>query len=284
MAHRAVPVENEMHEVAASVFRNLVAAATTAVRDSSVAAREWTLHVREDSRPIARCYPGGTVVVSTTIIDFIRATAAAGRPAVDADSMIASVLAHEMAHGIADHAGEEKAVLIASGAITAAIAVAASAALRSPTILSPLVGWFLFLQYQSRVREREADAAGQRILAAAGYNVDATEVWWRLRPSRAMNARNRRRLQSDGAPGDSASASAVGGAESGSATALPSPHGSNGSSTAVGEPSRSLLHRMSDAVERALGLLSAHPRDAERAEAAAALAQQLRQVSYPAGK
>lgn len=262
MAQKAVPPDSPIHEAVAAIFGTLAAAVATAVDTVSPGSPGWTLHVREDSRPIATCYPGGTVVVSTAIVDFIRSTAAANRQAVDANSMLASLLAHEMAHGIADHAGEEKAVLLASGGITAVIAAAASAVLRSPTILSPLVGWFLFLQYQSRLREREADTAGQRILAAAGYNVDATEAWWRLRPSRAMSARSRRRSQLDAASADSSVPSAV---------------VDGATRAAVSEPDGSVLHRISDALERALAVLSAHPGDLERAEVAAGLAQQLRQ-------
>lgn len=251
IADRALAQDSARHQLVNCIFQNLLRSSHEVFDDLSTVASPWTLYVREDSRPFARCYPGRRVVISTALMNFVETTS--HDLLFGTDDVIASLLAHEMAHGIANHAAEEKAVLVTSGCIAAAIAAAASAALRSPTILSPLVGWFLFLQYQSRIREREADEAGMRILAAAGYDVDATEAWWRLRPSKTLRRRN---PKSDGAA--TASVSSAPG------------------SAAAGEARPCFLHRMSAAVETALGLLSAHPRDAERADAAAALARRLK--------
>ncbi|CAG8528889.1 6256_t:CDS:1 [Ambispora leptoticha] len=101
------------------------------------------------------------------------------------ESLLAAVIAHELAHIMQDHAAEFYGmsylmkVLAHLGEITNSLI---------PNVLKKLFGYnnntgewrrpLLFLQYHSQTLEREADIIGQEIMARAGYDpAGALELW-----------------------------------------------------------------------------------------------------------
>ncbi|CAG8608233.1 6838_t:CDS:1 [Ambispora gerdemannii] len=101
------------------------------------------------------------------------------------ESLLAAVIAHEIAHILQDHAAEFYGmsylmkVLAHLGEITNSLI---------PNVLKKLFGYdnnagewqrpLLFLQYYSQILEREADIIGQEIMARARYDpASALEVW-----------------------------------------------------------------------------------------------------------
>jgi predicted Zn-dependent protease len=118
----------------------------------------------------AWCMPGGKVAIFSGIL-----------PVTLNDSGLATVMGHEIAHAIAQHAAERYSQLSlaqAGGGILGAAVGGASQGTQQ--ILGQLygIGGQLALLKYSRNQESEADRLGIIFMAMAGYNPDNAVTFW----------------------------------------------------------------------------------------------------------
>lgn len=127
--------------------------------------QRWTVGVYEDDQPNAFALPGGYVVVNTGLM----------RVAENQDQM-ATVIGHEMAHVLANHANERASTQSLTGTGLGVV----NAVTGSDT-LTQLIGagaqYGLLLPY-SRRQESEADLLGLDLMASAGFNPQASVALW----------------------------------------------------------------------------------------------------------
>ena len=124
--------------------------------ETELADRPWTFTVLDDPAVNAFAVPGGHVYVNAGTV------AAAETP-----SELASVVAHEVAHGVARH-GTERMVKAHGLALVAGLVLGEDPGVVRQ-IVAQLVGQSALARF-SRTDEREADALGLEYLAAAGYD------------------------------------------------------------------------------------------------------------------
>jgi len=140
-----------------------------AVRMRPESARwEWSVQVIDDPKNVnAWCMAGGRMAIYTGLIRQVDPT----------DDELAQVMAHEIAHALANHTAERMSVAMAgqagvlaagllsdnSGAAMATAAAAAALALDLPN---------------SRAAENEADRIGIELAAKAGYDPRAAVTLW----------------------------------------------------------------------------------------------------------
>lgn len=118
----------------------------------------------------AWCMPGGKVAVYTGILPITRD-----------DAGLATVMGHEIAHAIAQHAAERFSQMTAAQIGGGVIGVAAGGASEgTQQILGQLygVGGQLALLSYSRKQESEADRLGLVFMAMAGYNPESAVGFW----------------------------------------------------------------------------------------------------------
>ena len=126
--------------------------------ETEMADRAWTFTVIDDPAVNAFALPGGHIYVHAGLV------AAAG----DADEL-ASVVGHEVAHGVARHSTER--MVKAQGASWVAGLVLGDNPGMIRQLVAALVGRGALARF-SRTDEAEADALGLRYMAAAGYDPD----------------------------------------------------------------------------------------------------------------
>jgi len=129
---------------------------------------EFTLVESKDIN--AWCMPGGKVAVFTGLL-----------PVTRDDSGLATVMGHEIAHAIAQHAAERMSQMTAAqvgGGVVGAAAGGRSAGTQQ--VIGQLygVGGQLALLNYSRKQETEADRLGLVFMAMAGYNPDNAILFW----------------------------------------------------------------------------------------------------------
>jgi predicted Zn-dependent protease len=118
----------------------------------------------------AWCMPGGKVAVFTGLL-----------PVTRDDTGLATVMGHEIAHAIAQHAAERMSQMTAAqvgGGVVGAAAGGRSEGTQQ--IIGQLygVGGQLALLNYSRKQETEADRLGLVFMAMAGYNPDNAVLFW----------------------------------------------------------------------------------------------------------
>ncbi|MFP4472377.1 MAG: M48 family metallopeptidase [Candidatus Omnitrophota bacterium] len=142
---------------------------------------DWEFKLLKDDDTVnAFAMPGGKVGVYTGIL-----------PVAQNDSGLAAVMAHEVAHVIANHGGERMShfLMVQLGGITL------NAALRKKSDearywwmvaygLGSTVGYVL---PYSRLQEREADRIGLILMAKAGYDPRAAVDFWQRMTEQAKN-------------------------------------------------------------------------------------------------
>jgi predicted Zn-dependent protease len=134
----------------------------------------WEFVVFQDDKTAnAFCLPGGKVGIYTGMFKYI-----------NSDDDLAAIMAHEVAHALARHAGERlsqgriaQAGGLALGVGLAALGVGsgASRAAMQGYGLGAKLG--VLLPY-SRVQESEADRIGLILMAKAGYNPESAIKFW----------------------------------------------------------------------------------------------------------
>ena len=128
------------------------------VAETELADRAWTFTVVDDPAVNAFALPGGHVYVNAGLV------AAAGDP-----SALASVVGHEVAHGVARHSTER--MVKAQGVSWVAGLVLGDDPGLVRQVAAGLLGRGALARF-SRTDEAEADRLGLRYLAAAGYDPD----------------------------------------------------------------------------------------------------------------
>lgn len=115
----------------------------------------WELHVADSDRFDAFCMAGGKILVSARFLDSQHLS----------DGELAALLAHEIAHAIAEHVREQ---------LTAARALDPAYAALGPEDVASLMEWDLSVSFKlaqlSRLHELEADDIGIYLAAKSGFN------------------------------------------------------------------------------------------------------------------
>jgi beta-barrel assembly-enhancing protease len=134
------------------------------VDQTNMAHLPWTFHVVRDPAVNAFNTPGGNVYVYTGLIT-----------ASDNVAELASVIAHEVAHGVARH-GTQRLSKAYGMNIAAAIVLGGDPGLVQQ-IAAQIAAQGAMAQFSQR-DEREADRLGQRFMHSAGYNPAALATFF----------------------------------------------------------------------------------------------------------
>lgn len=135
---------------------------------------EWEFSLVKDDQANAFAMPGGKVVIYTGIIDV-----------AETKTGLATVMAHEIAHALADHGAQRMsaAQLQQLGAVAGSVAVSGQSEQTQQIFaqaygLGTTVGVMLPF---SRSHEAEADRIGLSMMAIAGYDpTEAADLWRRM--------------------------------------------------------------------------------------------------------
>jgi predicted Zn-dependent protease len=135
---------------------------------------DWEFQLIEDDAVNAWCMPGGKIVVYTGLL-----------PVSESDDGLAVVVAHEVAHALANHGGERMSQLLLAELGGMALSSAMEEKpeqTRSLAMLAYGIGAqvAVLLPY-SRQHESEADHIGLILMARAGYDPrEAIPFWQRM--------------------------------------------------------------------------------------------------------
>ncbi|NWG86133.1 MAG: M48 family metallopeptidase [Hydrogenophilaceae bacterium] len=131
---------------------------------------DWQIAVIDDPKTLnAFCLPGGRMAIYTGLIEKLQAS----------DDELAQVIAHEIAHALANHGAEKMSVGLASDVLVGVIGAASgNNGQRNQQVgqLAALLAWQL---PNSREAETEADRIGIELAARAGFDPKAAPVLWR---------------------------------------------------------------------------------------------------------
>jgi len=135
---------------------------------------QWEFNLVRDDQANAFAMPGGKVVIYTGIIDV-----------AETRTGLATVMAHEIAHALADHGAQRMsaAQLQQLGAVAGSVAVSGRSEQTQQIFaqaygLGTSVGVMLPF---SRSHEAEADRIGLTMMAIAGYDpTEAADLWRRM--------------------------------------------------------------------------------------------------------
>jgi predicted Zn-dependent protease len=135
---------------------------------------EWEIQLVQDEQVNAFAMPGGKVVIYTGILDV-----------AETRTGLAVVMAHEIAHALADHGAQRMSAAQLQQVGGAVVGVAAGGQSEATQQIiaqayglgSEIGGMLPF----SRSHEAEADRIGLTLMAIAGYNPDeAADLWRRM--------------------------------------------------------------------------------------------------------
>jgi predicted Zn-dependent protease len=134
----------------------------------------WEFQLIEDEAVNAWCMPGGKIVVYTGLL-----------PVAETDAGLAVVVAHEVAHALANHSGERMSQLLLANLGGMALSKALEEKPEETQNLAMLAYGIgsqvaVLLPY-SRQHESEADHIGLILMARAGYDPrEAIPFWQRM--------------------------------------------------------------------------------------------------------
>lgn len=154
------PRTHRLHEVA----RRLIAHTTP--WNERARNWQWQVNLISSDEINAWCMPGGKIAFYTGLLDKLKLT----------EDEIASVMGHEMAHALREHARERMAKTTATG-VGLSVLSAALGLGDLGAIGADLGTQLLALKY-SRDDEREADLVGLELAARAAYNPYASVSLW----------------------------------------------------------------------------------------------------------
>ncbi len=134
----------------------------------------WDVSVANSTEINAHCYPGGKIVVFSSLIRKLNLT----------DDELAAVMAHEVSHALAQHQREAISEKITEQLILGILDVALVAASKggqryNPQMaakLSAEISSLMFTLPYSREREYEADRIGLTLMIRAGFDPHAMET------------------------------------------------------------------------------------------------------------
>lgn len=138
--------------------------------DSLVNDLDWEFNLLEDEEVNAWCMPGGKVAFYTGILPFTRD-----------ETGIAVIMGHELAHAVANHAGERMSqeILFELGVGTIDLAMGQDPTLTQELLLLSVgIASDLKLLSFSRKHELEADRMGLIFMAMAGYDPREAPLFW----------------------------------------------------------------------------------------------------------
>lgn len=130
----------------------------------------WEFNLIDSKQINAWCMPGGKVAIYTGIL-----------PVTKDEAGLATVMGHEIAHAIAQHAAERASQMTAAQLGGAAVGVATSGQSQTTqAIVNQLygIGGQLTMLKFSRNQELEADQMGLAFMAMAGYNPNTAIGFW----------------------------------------------------------------------------------------------------------
>lgn len=144
--------------------RCVAAAITGQVKDPE-APKQWEVVVFQDDTPNAFALPGGKIGVHTGILEVAKN-----------QDQLATVLGHEVAHVLAQHANERVSQQMVAGAL-----MEVAGQTMDPTLVAALgmgaqVGVLLPF---SRTQESEADLLGLDLMAGAGFDPRESTKFWK---------------------------------------------------------------------------------------------------------
>lgn len=138
--------------------------------DKLIEGYKWEFNVVDSKDVNAWCMPGGKVVVYTGLL-----------PITKDDAGLAVVLAHEIAHAIANHGNERMSQQLAVqlGGISMQVAMSQKPQQTQDLFLTAFgVGSTLGMLAYSRKHELEADKLGLIFMAMAGYDPERALSFW----------------------------------------------------------------------------------------------------------
>jgi predicted Zn-dependent protease len=132
----------------------------------------WSIAVFDDPTPNAFALPGGKIGVHTGMLRVARTP-----------DQLAAVIAHEIAHVLADHANERltQELAVQGGLMLVDLFAEEPGSLKHEMLRGALglgAEYGLLLPY-SRTHEREADRIGRDLMAQAGFDPRAGVALWR---------------------------------------------------------------------------------------------------------
>jgi predicted Zn-dependent protease len=141
-----------------------VANAITAAIDTPGAPKQWEVVVFQDDSANAFALPGGKIGVHTGILKVAKN-----------QDQLATVIGHEVAHVLAEHANERVSQQMVAGTL-----MQAAGQMMDPTLVAALgmgaqVGVLLPF---SRTQESEADLLGLDLMASAGFDPRESTKFW----------------------------------------------------------------------------------------------------------
>ncbi|MCE2707863.1 MAG: M48 family metallopeptidase [Bacteroidota bacterium] len=138
--------------------------------DSLVNELDWEFNLLEDEEVNAWCMPGGKVAFYTGILPYTKD-----------ETGIAVIMGHELAHAVANHAGERMSqeILFELGVGTIDLAMGQDPTLTQEILLLSVgIASDLKLLSFSRKHELEADRMGLIFMAMAGYDPREAPLFW----------------------------------------------------------------------------------------------------------
>lgn len=141
---------------------------------------DWSVALFDDATPNAFALPGGYIGVNAGMLRVART-----------QDQLAAVIAHEIAHVIADHGNERltQELAVQGGLMLVDLLVAEPGSVEQEVLRQALgIGaqYGLLLPY-SRAHEREADRIGRDLMAEAGFDPRATLALWRNMAAASSN-------------------------------------------------------------------------------------------------
>ncbi len=144
--------------------RCVAAAITGQVRDPE-APKQWEVIVFQDDTPNAFALPGGKIGVHTGILKIAKN-----------QDQLATVLGHEVAHVLAQHANERVSQQLVTGVLMEAAGQTLDPTLVAALGMGAQVGVLLPF---SRTQESEADLLGLDLMAGAGFDPRESTKFWK---------------------------------------------------------------------------------------------------------
>lgn len=143
---------------------------TQAIRHRPETAQwNWQVAVIDDPKTLnAFCLPGGRMAIYSGLVERLHAT----------DDELAQVMAHEIAHALANHGAEKMSIGLASGVLAGLIGAASGDNARRNQQVGAIAALLAWQLPNSREAETEADQIGIELAARAGYDPKAAPALW----------------------------------------------------------------------------------------------------------